>query len=166
MLKAYPLDKAYCSVLKRAIQTLEIVLEETGRKGIPVVYDQALNERHYGELQGLDKAEMARRFGERQVNLWRRSYEVAPPGGESLRDTARRTLPFFKKKILEDVAVGKNVLVSAHGNSLRSIVMDLDGLSAEEVVALNIPTGVPLLYEFSPDLKILSKKNLSRQATS
>jgi 2,3-bisphosphoglycerate-dependent phosphoglycerate mutase len=136
------------------------MFEVISQKGMPVAYDLALNERHYGDLQGLNKAETAEKFGKEQVHLWRRSYDVAPPGGESLKDTAARTLPYFEAHILPDLRAGKNVLVSAHGNSLRSIVMQLDQLSRAEVMNLNLATGVPIVYEFSPDLRILSKKIL------
>jgi 2,3-bisphosphoglycerate-dependent phosphoglycerate mutase len=153
-------DKAYTSVLKRAIDTLDIVLHTIRQVGIPVSYDQALNERHYGDLQGLNKAETAEKYGKEQVHIWRRSYDVAPPGGESLKDTAARTLPYFEAHIVPDLRAGKNLLVSAHGNSLRSIVMHLDKLSREQVLELNLATGVPIVYEFGPDLQILSKKVL------
>ncbi len=153
-------DKAYTSVLQRATETLDIVLRVIGQQRIPVVYDQALNERHYGDLQGLNKAETAQKYGKEQVHQWRRSYDVAPPGGESLKDTAARTLPYFEAHIEPDLRAGNNVLVSAHGNSLRSIVMHLDKLSKEEVLKLNLATGVPIIYEFSPDLRILSKRTL------
>ena len=144
-------DVAYTSVLGRAIETLQILLAELEQTQIPVRKDAALNERHYGDLQGLNKDEMRKKFGPEQVKLWRRSYDVAPPGGESLKDTAARTLPYFRSQILPDLQAGKNVLVSAHGNSLRSIVMDLDRLTPEQVVALEIGTGVPILYEIGPD---------------
>jgi 2,3-bisphosphoglycerate-dependent phosphoglycerate mutase len=153
-------DQAYTSVLQRAIETLDIMLEVIRQEEIPVAYDRALNERHYGDLQGLNKAETAEKFGKEQVHLWRRSYDVAPPGGESLKDTAARTLPYFEAHILPDLRAGKNVLVSAHGNSLRSIVMRLDQLSRDEVMDLNLATGVPIVYDFSPDLKIVGKKIL------
>jgi 2,3-bisphosphoglycerate-dependent phosphoglycerate mutase len=153
-------DKVYTSVLQRATETLDIVLDILGQRGLPVFYDAALNERHYGDLQGLNKAETAEKFGKAQVHLWRRSYDVAPPGGESLKDTAARTLPYFEQHILPDVRDGKNVLVVAHGNSLRSIVMQLDQLTREQVLELNIATGVPIVYDFSPDLKIRSKQIL------
>ena len=153
-------DTAYTSVLRRAEETLDIVLRGIGQTTLPIVRDQALNERHYGDLQGLNKAETAEKYGAEQVHIWRRSYDVAPPGGESLQDTAARTLPYFKRHIEPDLGAGKNVLVSAHGNSLRSIVMHLDQLSKEQVLALNIGTGVPIVYEFTPDLKILSKRVL------
>lgn len=154
-------DVAYTSVLKRAIETLDIVMQVIGQQDIPIAYDQALNERHYGDLQGLNKAETAEKFGKEQVHIWRRSYDVAPPGGESLKDTAARTLPYFEAHILPDLRAGKNVLVSAHGNSLRSIVMQLDKLSKQAVMELNLATGVPIVYEFSPDLQILSKRVLA-----
>lgn len=157
-LKSYKFDKAYTSVLKRAIDTLQIVLKITGQQHIPIEYDKALNERHYGALQGLNKAETARKYGDAQVKLWRRSYDVPPPNevtelnplgmSESLKDTAARTLPYFESRIIPDLRSGKNILVAAHGNSLRSIVMKLDNLTREQVIELNIPTGVPLLYVY------------------
>jgi 2,3-bisphosphoglycerate-dependent phosphoglycerate mutase len=159
-LKDVPIDKAYTSVLIRAIHTWEIAMKSAEKNGIPLVKDAALNERHYGDLQGLNKEETAKKYGKEQVHLWRRSYDIAPPGGESLKDTAARTLPFFRKHILADLKAGKNVIVSAHGNSLRSIVMDLDKLTRTQVLELNIPTGVPIVYEFDKDLKIVSKRTL------
>jgi len=153
-------DVAYTSVLVRATETLDIILSILEQKGIPIIKNQALNERHYGELQGLNKDEMRKKFGESQVKLWRRSYDVAPPGGESLKDTAARTIPFFESRILSDLKAGKNVLVCAHGNSLRSIVMHLDGLTKEQVLALEIPTGVPIRYEIRPDGTVASKEIL------
>lgn len=154
-------DKAYTSVLQRAIETLDIVLEVIGQRQIPIVYDAALNERHYGDLQGLNKAETAEKYGKEQVHLWRRSYDIKPPGGESLKDTAARTLPYFEAHVLPDLRAGKNVLIVAHGNSLRSIVMHLDKLSTQQVLELNIATGVPIVYEISPDLQIRSKRVLA-----
>jgi 2,3-bisphosphoglycerate-dependent phosphoglycerate mutase len=154
-------DVAYTSVLTRAIETLQIILSVLGQGGIPIIQDQALNERHYGELQGMNKDEMRRRFGEPQVRLWRRSYDVAPPGGESLKDTAARTIPFFESRILADLKTGRQALVSAHGNSLRSIVMHLDRLTKEEVLALEIPTGVPIRYEIRPAGTVSSKEILT-----
>ena len=157
-LKPYAFDKAYTSVLKRAIDTLKVVLRITGQEHIPVEYDQALNERHYGALQGKNKAETGQQYGEAQLKLWRRSYDIPPPKektelnpdgiSESLKDTAARTLPYFESKILPDIRAGRNILVAAHGNSLRSIVMRLDNLTKEQVIELNIPTGVPLLYVY------------------
>jgi 2,3-bisphosphoglycerate-dependent phosphoglycerate mutase len=153
-------DQAYTSVLQRAMETLEIVLTVIGQEGIPVAYDQALNERHYGDLQGLNKAETAEKFGKEQVHVWRRSYDVAPPRGESLKDTAARTLPYYEAHIVPDLRAGKNVLVSAHGNSLRSIVMHLDKLTKEQVLELNIATGVPIVYDIGPNMQIRSKRIL------
>ncbi|MFZ5470176.1 MAG: 2,3-bisphosphoglycerate-dependent phosphoglycerate mutase [Myxococcota bacterium] len=159
LIKGYSFDVAYTSVLSRAEETLEIILEVLGKRP-PVIRDQALNERHYGDLQGLDKAETAKRFGEAQVKTWRRSYDIAPPNGESLELTAKRTLPFFERAIGGDIRQGKNVLVVAHGNSNRSIVMSLDKLSKEAVLELNIGTGVPYVYELDADLSVKSKKIL------
>ncbi len=151
-------DLAFTSKLLRARQTLDILLADNGQAGIPVFEDQAINERHYGDLQGLNKAETAKKFGDKQVHIWRRSYDVAPPGGESLQDTAARALPYFRSKILPEAASGKTVLVSAHGNSLRAIVMELDGLTREQVMELNIGTCEPILYEVDPSGKALSKR--------
>ena len=156
-IKGIKFNKAFTSALTRAQETLDIVLEVIGQKEIPVEKDQALNERHYGELQGLNKDEMKKKYGEEQVQLWRRSYDVAPPGGESLKDTAARTLPYFKEAILPEVKAGKNILVSAHGNSLRSIVMELDRLTKEQVLQLELATGAPIVYEIDPSGKILKK---------
>ena len=169
-LKPYQIDKAYASILKRANLTLEIAMKSAGKSGIPVIKDKALNERHYGALQGLNKAETAKKYGDEQVHIWRRSYDVPPPADktemnpegitESLKDTAARTLPYFREKIMKDVKDGKNVIVAAHGNSLRSIVMELDKMTKEQVLELNIPTAVPIVYEIDKDGKILSKKIL------
>ncbi len=150
-LRTFRFDHAFTSVLTRAIKTLEIVLDVIGQSGLPVVRDQALNERMYGDLQGLNKAETAEKFGEAQVKLWRRSYDVRPPGGESLQDTADRVLPYYREHIWPRLAKGETLLVVAHGNSLRALVMHLDQLSREEVLELNIPTGAPLLYELDDE---------------
>ncbi len=147
-LKGFRFDRAYTSVLKRAIDTLRIVLEVTGQTNVPTEQDQALNERMYGDLQGLNKAETAQKYGEQQVKIWRRSYDVRPPGGESLKDTAERVLPYYEKQIKPEILAGKTLIVAAHGNSLRALVMTLDRLTKEQVLELNIPTGAPLLYEF------------------
>jgi len=128
-----------------------IYSEEMNKNVIPVYRDWHLNERYYGELQGMNKAETAKTYGDEQVHIWRRSYDVPPPNGECLQDTAERTIPFFKENILKQLKDGKNVLVSAHGNSLRSIVMYIENLSKEEVLQLEIPTGVPLLFNFEND---------------
>jgi 2,3-bisphosphoglycerate-dependent phosphoglycerate mutase len=160
-LKGIRFDKAYTSALQRAQRTLALAMEVAGQPHLPVTKDQALNERHYGDLQGLDKAETAKKFGDDQVKIWRRSYDIAPPNGESLKDTAARTLPYFNQYIVADLRAGKNIIVAAHGNSLRSIVMELDQLTREQVLELNLDTGVPIVYEFDATLRILSKKVLS-----
>jgi 2,3-bisphosphoglycerate-dependent phosphoglycerate mutase len=152
--------KAYTSVLRRAQDTLTIMLEVLGQTGLPTEKDQALNERHYGDLQGLNKDETREKYGKEQVHIWRRSYDVPPPGGESLKDTAERTLPYFENKILPDVRRGENILVAAHGNSLRSIVMHLDKLTREQVLELNLDTGVPIVYEIDANGEIVSKEIL------
>mgnify|MGYP001202634815 CR=1 FL=1 len=141
-------DRLFTSVLKRAMRTADIAWEVAGFEPVPVERHQALNERMYGDLQGLNKAETAEKYGKDQVHQWRRSYDINPPGGESLKDTAARTIPYYQEKIESFVKNGENVLVAAHGNSLRSLVMFLDNLSREEVLELNIPTGNPLVYEF------------------
>lgn len=151
---------AYTSVLIRAIETLEIILDVIGQKEIPITKDKALNERHYGDLQGLNKDETRKKFGDDQVKIWRRSYEVAPPNGESLKDTAARTIPYFETRIMPDLKNGKNVIVAAHGNSLRSIVMHLEHLTKEQVLALELATGVPIRYEINSDGSVLAKEIL------
>ncbi len=153
------LDVAYTSSLTRAQVTLQTIMDTMGID-LPVIRDQALNERHYGDLQGLNKAQTAEKFGKEQVHIWRRSYDVPPPNGESLEMTAARTLPFFERCILGDIAQGKNVLVVAHGNSNRSIVMKLDNLTKEEVLELNLGTAVPLVYDLTPDGTVISKQIL------
>ncbi|MCG3175766.1 MAG: 2,3-bisphosphoglycerate-dependent phosphoglycerate mutase [Candidatus Omnitrophica bacterium] len=158
------LDVAYTSALQRAQNTLRIILEVLGQPALPTTKDEALNERHYGDLQGLDKAETAKKFGDDQVKIWRRSYDIAPPNGESLKDTAARTLPYFESKILPELKAGRNVIVAAHGNSLRSIVMHLDKLTKEQVLELNLGTGVPIIYKFDAGLKILSREELAATA--
>lgn len=147
LIAGIPIDKVYTSVLKRAINTANIALGVSSRTELPTERDQALNERHYGDLQGLNKAETALQYGDEQVHIWRRSYDVPPPNGESLKDTAARTIPYFESKILPELEAGKNILIVAHGNSLRSIVMYLDKLTKEQVLELNIPTGTPLVYD-------------------
>lgn len=163
-LKRIPLDVAFTSVLYRAIETLTIALgaagqDAAGQMNVPTYFNPALNERHYGALQGLNKAETAAKFGDEQVKIWRRSYDVPPPTdktdlnpegiSESLKDTAARTLPYFEKMILPHITAGKNVLISAHGNSLRAITMHLEKLTKEQVLELNIANGVPIVYEFN-----------------
>ena len=156
-LKGTRFDCAFTSILKRAQDTLQIILEQIAQLSLPIEKDVALNERHYGALQGLNKKETAAKYGDAQVHIWRRSYDVAPPKdktdlnpegiSESLKDTAARTLPYFVSRILPLVKAGKNVLVAAHGNSLRAIVMELEHMTKEQVLELNIPTGVPITYE-------------------
>ena len=153
-------DCAFTSVLTRAKETLRIVLEVVGQTELPIEENQALNERMYGDLQGLNKAETAKKYGEQQVKIWRRSYDVPPPGGESLKDTAERVLPYYQERILPEVTAERTVLVVAHGNSLRALVMELDQLSREEVLELNIPTGAPLLYEFDESGKVSGHRYL------
>ena len=153
-------DKLYTSTLIRAIDTARLALESAGISGLPTERDAALNERMYGDLQGLNKAEAAKQFGADQVHTWRRSYDVRPPGGESLADTAARVLPYWEAHILPDLRAGKNVLIAAHGNSLRALVMHLDNLSREQVLKLEIPTGSPLLYELDQTGQVLSKRYL------
>lgn len=155
-IRDYRFDVAYTSALTRAQHTLATILETLGLD-TPVIKDQALNERMYGELQGMNKDEMRRLYGDEQVKIWRRSYDVPPPGGEALKDTAARTVPFFERCIMGDIRQGKNVLVVAHGNSNRAIVMKLENLSKEEVLELNLETGVPLVYALSPEGVIESK---------
>lgn len=153
-------DVAYTSALRRAQHTLDLILETTG-KPLPAIRDAALNERMYGDLQGLDKADTIAEYGEAQVHIWRRSFDTAPPNGESLKDTAARTLPFFDRCIMGDIRKGRNVLVVAHGNSNRSIVMELEQLSGEEIMKVELPTGQPLVYELSGVGDVLSKSVLS-----
>ncbi len=151
---------AYTSVLNRAIETLEIVMK-TIQQNIPVIKDSALNERMYGDLQGLNKEDTAKKYGDQQVHIWRRSYDIKPPNGESLEDTQNRTIPFFMNCVMTDIKEGKNVLVVAHGNSLRSIVMYLDKLSKEQVLSLELPTGLPIIYSIDSNGGVTSKKELS-----
>jgi 2,3-bisphosphoglycerate-dependent phosphoglycerate mutase len=150
---------AHTSALLRAEDTLRIIMHDNGWR-MPVRKDLALNERMYGDLQGMDKDEAKKRFGEKQVSLWRRSYDAAPPNGESLKDTAGRTWPYFKRRIMPDLLAGRNVLVVAHGNSLRSIVMHLEKLGEKDVLKLNIDTGVSYLYEMDGRGRVKRKEIL------
>jgi 2,3-bisphosphoglycerate-dependent phosphoglycerate mutase len=159
-IKNFKFDKVYTSVLDRAIKTYEIAAKVAGFNNLPVEKDKALNERMYGDLQGLNKDDMRKKFGAEQVHIWRRSYDVPPPNGESLKNTAERVLPYWHSHIEPDLKAGKNILVVAHGNSLRALIMHLDKLTGEEVVKLEIPTGVPILYEFDENLKVVNKKEL------
>ncbi|WP_455378414.1 2,3-bisphosphoglycerate-dependent phosphoglycerate mutase [Petrachloros mirabilis] len=159
-LRGFTFDRAFTSVLTRANETLRLVLETIHQSNIPVEKDKSLNERMYGELQGLNKAETAKKYGDEQVKIWRRSFDVPPPGGESLKETAERVLPYYKDKIWPHILKGETVLIAAHGNSLRALVMELEQLSKEQVLELNIPTGAPLLYEFDKAGKVLSHRYL------
>jgi 2,3-bisphosphoglycerate-dependent phosphoglycerate mutase len=145
-LKGEKIDVAFTSTLIRAQHTLDIVLAESGLQSVPVIKDKALNERSYGNLEGLNKADTAAKYGEEQVHIWRRSFDVAPPGGESLKDTYNRVVPYFMDVIYPYLIQGKNVLIVAHGNSLRALVMFLDQLSPEEILQKELATGVPINY--------------------
>ena len=155
-LRGFTFDRAFTSVLARANETLRLALEGIGQSNLPVVKDKALNERMYGELQGLNKAETAKKYGEAQVKIWRRSYDIPPPGGESLKDTAERVLPYYEQTIKPYLLKGETILIAAHGNSLRALTMELEQLSREQVLELNIPTGAPVLYELDETGKVVS----------
>ncbi len=159
-LREFVFDRAFTSVLSRANETLRLALEAIGQTHIPIEKDKALNERMYGELQGLNKTETAKKYGDAQVKIWRRSYDVPPPGGESLKDTADRVLPYYENTIKPYLAKGETILIAAHGNSLRALVMELEQLSKEEVLELNIPTGAPLLYELDDSGKVTAHRYL------
>ena len=154
-------DVAFTSVLKRAQRTLDLMLTELGQTKIPILKDQALNERDYGDLVGLNKDDARKKWGAEQVHIWRRSYDVAPPGGESLRDTAARVLPYYIREILPRVLRGERVLVSAHGNSLRALVMVLDKHTPKSITKLNLDTGVPMIYRLNADSTVASKMDLA-----
>ena len=154
-------DVAFTSALVRAQRTLDIMLEELGQTKLPVFKDQALNERDYGDLVGLNKDDARKKWGEEQVLIWRRSYDVAPPGGESLKDTLARALPYYVTEILPRVLRGECVLVSAHGNSLRALVMVLDHHTKESIIKLNLATGVPMIYRLNADSTVASKLDLA-----
>jgi 2,3-bisphosphoglycerate-dependent phosphoglycerate mutase len=154
-------DVAFTSMLKRAQHTLDLVLEEMGQANVPVFKDLALNERDYGDLSGLNKDDARKKWGEEQVHIWRRSYDVQPPGGESLKDTVARALPYYVQEILPRVLRGERVLVSAHGNSLRALVMVLERLSPEAIVKRELATGIPLIYRLNADATVQSKLDLA-----
>ena len=154
-------DIAFTSALKRAQLTLDLLLTEMGQSGIPIVRDQALNERDYGDLSGLNKDDARKKWGEEQVHIWRRSYDIAPPGGESLRDTLARTLPYYVQEILPAVLQGKRTVVAAHGNSLRALVMVLEKLSPDGILKREIATGVPIIYRLNADATVASKLDLA-----
>ncbi len=157
-LKGYEFDIAFTSNLIRAQRTLDIIQDSIGGKDIPVFKDKALNERMYGDLQGMNKDECREKFGADQVKIWRRSYDIPPPNGESLKDTSDRVLPYYHERIEPELKAGKNVLISAHGNSLRALIMHLEKLSKEEILETEIPTGSPKEYILDEDLNVLEAK--------
>ena len=159
----FEFDAAYTSDMVRSKETLDIILKDIDQCNVPITVSRTINERMYGNLQGKNKDEVRRIYGKEQVRIWRRSYDARPPGGESLADTAARALPFFKKRILADVKKGKNILVVAHGNSLRSIIMCLDKLTKKDVMELNISTGVPYVYEIDGRGHVKGKEILRKQ---
>lgn len=187
--EGFDFDICYTSYLKRAIHTLNLVLENMDREWLPVVKTWKLNERHYGTLQGLNKAETAEKYGEEQVKIWRRAFDIAPPVldegdernprlqeqyrdvankselplTENLKETIERAVPYFNEVIRKDMEAGKRVLIAAHGNSLRALVKYFEGISDEDIINVNIPTGVPLVYEFSDDFKFQKKYYLGDQ---
>jgi 2,3-bisphosphoglycerate-dependent phosphoglycerate mutase len=154
-------DVGYTSALKRAQRSLDLILEEMGQSSIPVVKNLALNERDYGDLSGLNKDDARKKWGEEQVHVWRRSYDVPPPGGESLKDTAARVLPYYIQEILPRVLRGESVLVAAHGNSLRALVMVLERLDTKQILSRELATGVPLIYHLNADSTVASKLDLA-----
>ena len=159
-IKGFKFDYAYASALKRAQDTLKYALETSGHPPIVPVFNLALNERMYGDLQGLDKTETAKKYGDEQVKVWRRSFDVPPPNGESLKDTAARVIPYFEAEIVPKLKAGKNVVIVAHGNSLRALIMYLEKMTPEQILEFEIGTGQPRLYELETDLKVISAKNL------
>jgi len=154
-------DLGFTSELSRAQKTLDIILDELGQTSIPVIRDIALNERDYGDLSGLNKDQAREKWGEDQVQLWRRSFDIAPPGGESLRDTLARTLPYYVQSILPEVLSGKSVIVAAHGNSLRALIMVLEGLDQESITGREVETGVPIIYRLGPDARVVDFQDLA-----
>jgi 2,3-bisphosphoglycerate-dependent phosphoglycerate mutase len=153
-------DEAFTSDLLRAQRTLDLIQEEMGTD-LPVTRDQALNERDYGDITGMNKDEARKQFGEEQVHIWRRSYDVPPPGGESLKMTAERVLPYFDREILPRVLAGKRILVSAHGNSLRALIMQLEGLTPDEILKRELGTGTPIIYRLDEEGGIAEKIDLA-----
>lgn len=160
-LKDYPIDMLFTSALIRAIRTADIALQSAGKGTIPTQRSEKLNERHYGDLQGLNKDEVGNQFGKDQLKIWRRSYDTPPPNGESLKMTQERVLPYFHENIIPMLKQGKHVLITAHGNSLRALIAELDNLTKEEILELNIATGKPIVYTIDEQtMKILDKKQL------
>ena len=171
--QGFVFDVAFTSVLKRAIHTLEIVLNEMQTPNIKIYKDWRLNERHYGVLQGLNKADMTKQYGAEQVQIWRRSFDVRPPAMEkaknkeplceSLKDTIQRVLPYWNDDIVPCIKQGKRVIISAHGNSLRALVKHLDNISDQDIVGVEIPTGIPLIYELDKELKVMNKYYIDKR---
>ncbi|MCA0431243.1 MAG: 2,3-bisphosphoglycerate-dependent phosphoglycerate mutase [Bacteroidetes bacterium] len=159
-IKGYHFDYAYASDLKRAQNTLNIALQTANHSVISPIYNKALNERMYGDLQGLDKTETVKKFGEEQVKIWRRSYDIAPPNGESLKDTAARVIPYYEKEIAPKLKANKNVVIAAHGNSLRALIMYLENMTPEQILQFEIGTAQPRLYELDNNLNVLKAQNL------
>ena len=153
-------DEMFTSMLLRAQDTGAIILDTINQQNIPITKNQALNERNYGSLAGLNKDDARKKWGEEQVHIWRRSFDIPPPEGESLKDTAERVLPYFHKYIMPKVIQGLNILVAAHGNSLRALIMELDLMSTEDIVKLEIPTGAPIQYEFNQNGEVVNKTKL------
>ncbi len=153
-------DVAFTSVLKRAQRTLNLILAEIGQTGLTTIKDKALNERDYGELSGLNKDDARKKWGEDQVLIWRRSFDVPPPGGESLKDTLARVLPYFEANIRPDLTAGRNVIIAAHGNSLRALIMQLEGLTSEQILKRELATGVPVVYELDSAGGIVGRRDL------
>lgn len=162
ILQKYPIDIVFTSVLMRAIRTAEIALKQAGIESIPIYRSEKLNERHYGDLQGLNKDDIGKEYGSDQLKVWRRSYDIAPPNGESLKMTQERVLPYFHESIIPELQKGKNVLITAHGNSLRALIAELDKMSKEDILELNIPTATPIVYTLEHEtLKVLHKEQLN-----
>ena len=159
-LNGYLFDYAYASDLKRAQDTLSLALKTANHSPIKPIYDKALNERMYGDLQGLNKDETAKKYGDEQVRIWRRSFDIPPPNGESLKDTAARVIPYFEKEIIPKLKAGKNIVIAAHGNSLRALIMYLEKMSPEQILEFEIGTAQPRLYELDNSMNVLSVKNL------
>ncbi len=160
LLKDFKFDEAYTSVLKRANRTLDIILDKIGQSDIPTTKNKNLNERMYGDLQGKNKDQAREEFGDEQVHIWRRSFDTPPPGGESLKDTLERVTPYFEEEIEPKLRAGENIIIAAHGNSLRALIMKLENIAPENIVSVEIPTGVPKVYELDKDLNVLSAEFL------
>ena len=158
--KGIQFDEMFTSMLVRAQDTGAIILDSINQQNIPITKNQALNERNYGSLAGLNKDDARKKWGEEQVHIWRRSFDVPPPEGESLKDTAERVLPYFHENIMPKVIQGLSILVAAHGNSLRALIMELDLISSEDIVKLEIPTGAPIQYEFNQNGEVVNKTKL------